>query len=455
MGRLTAVALATSACLLVLAGTQRLPWLAQQIQQAGGPRLGNVGTAPAQPFAAVKSPSWSTIDATVERLQAWLKDNPQDPRAATVYAQLGGLYLQKARETGDPSYYTKTEGALTRALELAPDNVPALVGMGTLQLARHDFAEALATGQRALQLAPNSYAVFGVIGDANVELGRYPEAVEAFQQMVDRRPDLSSLSRVSYARELHGDLPGAIVAMKQAADAGPPRTESTAWTRVQLGNLYFISGDLEQAELQYQQALLMLPNYVHALGGQGKVAAARGDLRGAIALYSRALEVVPLPEYAMALGDLYRATGDARRATQQDDLVRVIAQLQQGNGMDVDLEMALFEADRAKDAGALAVALERARATYARRPSIHAADVLAWTLYRAGQPLEALPYAREALRLGSKDPHLLYRAGAVAAAAGEPAEARAALEGALRHNPAFSVRYAPEAKRLLQGLKGA
>ncbi len=455
MGRLTAVALATSVCLVLLAGMQRLPWMAQQFQQITGVRIGGIGPAPAQPFTAVKAPSWSSTDATVDRLQAWLKSNPQDPRAAAVYGQLGGLYLQKARETGDPSYYTRTEGVLQKALELAPENVPALVGMGTLQLARHDFEAALETGQRALRLAPDSYAVYGVIGDANVELGRYPEAVEAFQQMVDRRPDLSSLSRVSYARELHGDLPGAIVAMKQAADAGPPRTESTAWTRVQLGHLYFTSGNLALAELQYQQALLMLPNYVHALGAQGRVAAARGDVQGAITLYTKALEIVPLPEYAMALGDLYRATGDTRRAAAQDDLVRVIARLQQGNGMDVDLEMALFEADRATGAADLSAALQGARATYARRPSIHAADVLAWTLFRAGQPAQALPYAREALRLGSKDSDMLYRAAAIAAAAGEPAEARAALEEALRLNPAFSVRYAPEAKRLLQQLQGA
>jgi hypothetical protein len=130
--------------------------------------------------------------------------------------------------------------------------------------------------------------------------------------------------------------------------------------------------------------------------------------------------------------------------------VRVIARLQQGGGMDVDLEMALFEADRAAgDGAALEGALERARAAYARRPSVTAAGALAWTLHRAGRSDEALPYARESLRLGGRDPQALFRAGAIALAGGAPDEGRALLAAATATTPEFSVRYAPEARRLL------
>jgi tetratricopeptide (TPR) repeat protein len=158
----------------------------------------------------------------------------------------------------------------------------------------------------------------------------------------------------------------------------------------------------------------------------------------------------------MALGDLYRATGDLPAAARQDDLVRVIAHLQQGNGMDVDLEMAVFEADRADSPGAPSVqtAVDLARATYARRPSVTAADALAWTLYRAGRAEEALPYAREALRLGSQDPTFLFHAGAVALAAGEADEGRSLLQASFAANPQFSVRYATEAQRLLSLAEG-
>src|SRR5581483_7295760 len=90
----------------------------------------------------------------------------------------------------------------------------------------------------------NSY---GVIGDALVELGRYPEAFRAFDEMNRLRPSLSSYARVSYGRELVGRTGAAIKAMKLAIDAATATTEPTAWTHVQLGKLYFNHGRIAGA----------------------------------------------------------------------------------------------------------------------------------------------------------------------------------------------------------------
>lgn len=461
MGRWTFLALTTSVSLalmaLVVGGAQRAPWLTQRLQTGPLAALGIAmpGTtgAPAAPFATVKSPTWSTTDKTLTQLQDSLKVKPED---AGTYAQLASLYMQKARETGDPTYYAKAEGAVNKSLELEPAaNVLATVVMGGLHMARHDFESALVWGEKAREMAPRSYVVYGIIGDANVELGRYDAAVDAFQTMVDLRPDLVSLSRVSYARELHGDLPGAIDAMRIAVDAGAPRSEATNWSRIQLANLYFLTGDLKSAEQQYAMTLHLLPDYVHGLAGQARLQAARGDLQGATRQYEQIVKAQPLPEYVAALADVYLAAGNTAAAAKQVELMRVIAQLQRASGVDVDLDMALFEVDHAPDARTLETALAAARSHYERRPSVHAADVLGWALFRAGRPAEALPYSREALKLGSKDPVALYHAGAVAAAAGQPAEARAYLEQALASNDAFHVRHAAAAKTLLAQLGSA
>ena len=126
----------------------------------------------------------------------------------TAATMLGQAYLQKARETGDPGYYPKAEALFQQALASEGDDVDAIVGLGTLALARHQFAVALDWGEQARALAPYHAAAYGVIGDAQVELGRYDEAIETVQAMVDLRPDLSSYSRVSYLRELMGDREG-------------------------------------------------------------------------------------------------------------------------------------------------------------------------------------------------------------------------------------------------------
>ena len=467
MGRISLTVFLASLCLMGVAFATRAPALAEQVRRAGGLQtlvltrvgLGQLAPVPAQPYATLTPPAWGAgTDAALRQMQERLTNNPSDPYAYAAYAQLGGLSLQKVRQTGDPSYYARAEEALRQSLALEPDNVLAALGMGELDLARHEFSAALQWGEVALRQAPRSYAVYGILGDALTELGRYDEAIDALQQMVDLRPDLSSLSRVSYARELHGDLPGAIDAMRRALDAGSPGSEATSWARVHLGHLLFLSGDLDAADAEYAATLAYLPDYVHGLAGRGRVAAARGNLKEAIDFYERAQRVLPLPEYGVALGDVYRAAGQQTGAARQDELVRVIARLQRAAGVDVDLEMALFEADRAAqahDATALAAAVETARAQYAKRPdNVQAQDTLAWTLHLAGRSDEALPYARAALRLGSADPLMLYHAGAIAAAAGERVEARGYLRAALAHNPHFHPRYAPAAQALLKELGG-
>jgi pentatricopeptide repeat protein len=325
-----------------------------------------------------------------------------------------------------------------------------MTGLGLLALSRHQFREALEWGEQAHQLNPQAAHIYGVIGDAYVELGRYRDAWDTFQKMVDRRPDLSSYSRVSYARELTGDIPGAIKAMEHALDAGGPYAENTNWTRVQLGHLYFNSGDLSGAEAEYRKVLARSPNFVHAQAGLARVMAGKDRYAEAIAIYGEVVEMIPLPEYVIALGDVHRAAGHSQEAARLYALVRIQQRLYQANGVNTDLEMALFDADHDQD---LDSALTRARQEYQRRSSIWAADVLAWTLYKSGAHQEALVYSQEALKLGTKDALLLFHAGMINYQLGNLQEARALLEQALSINAYFSVLYQDQAVGTLEELR--
>ena len=398
---------------------------------------------------AAESQAISKTDNRVETLQERLKQNPDDQRA---YVQLGAAYLQKVRETGDPTYYGKTEAALGRALDLQPDDFAAMTQMGALALARHQFREALDWGEKARAISSETALIYGVIGDAQIELGQYDAALDTFQTMVDLRPDLSSYSRASYVRELHGDVDGAIEAMQRAVQAGGPNAENTNWTRVQLGHLYFNSGKLAEAEAQYNQALASYPGYVHAIAGLARVHAARGEYDKAIKLYTDATNRMPLPEYVIALGDVYEAAGRNQEAQQQFDLVRVMERLYAANGVDTDLEMALFEANHSQGQK-IDEALTLARRALEKRPTIYAKDVLAWTLYQDGQDAPAYTLSRQALQLGTKDALLFFHAGMIALELGKKVQAREYLEQALAINPHFSILYAEEARTILETLK--
>src|SRR5436309_707010 len=80
--------------------------------------------------------------------------------------------------------------------------------------------------------APDNASACGGEGGALVELGRYSEAFATFQRMIDIRPDLSSYARASYARELQGDVPGAIADMNLALQAASSPADA-AWANYQ------------------------------------------------------------------------------------------------------------------------------------------------------------------------------------------------------------------------------
>src|SRR5207247_1348518 len=212
-------------------------------------------------------------------LQTAVRTAPQDVKSLDL---LGLAYQQRARETGDPAYYTKSDGVLRRALRFQPDDLLATSGLGSLALSRHRFRDALALGRRARAISPTTARNYGVIGDALVELGRYREAFEAFDRMGTLRPSLASYARVAHARELLGDVQGAIEAMKLALDAAAGEPEASAWSSVQLGKIYWSTGRLEAASTLYRAALARFPGYVYAFDALAQVEAARGHLPKAI-----------------------------------------------------------------------------------------------------------------------------------------------------------------------------
>lgn len=398
---------------------------------------------------ALLVPRSSSTDGIIGSLQARLRERPTDSRA---YSQLGAAYLQKARESGDPAYYPKAEAVLNKALELKPDDFEAMISLGSLALSRHQFRDALVWAEHARVINPYRALIYGISGDAHIELGAHAEAEAAYQKMVNVRPDLNSYSRVSYARELLGNIPGAIEAMHIAVDSGESSSESTAWCRVQLGHLYLnYNDDLAAAESEYRHTLADYSGYIYAIAGLARIYAARGDYQRAIELYTRGVNVTPRPEFVIALGDVYQAAGQPDEAARQYALVRVEEQLYRANGVDSDLEMALFDVDHNHD---LAQALARAREQMVRRPSIKAADLLAWALYKTGDYAAAQQAMKQALRLGTRDPLMLFHAGMIAYRLGDHSAARDYLSQALKSNSHFSLLYADEARRTLAELGG-
>lgn len=424
---------------------------------AGGVGLFRGSGDDASTSAPVQAPSTSvllrplaaggSLEDSIANLQRRLRAVPQDWNG---FASLGLEYIAEARVSADPTFYPKAEGVLQQSLQIkGQDNFEALVGLGALALARHEFAVALTYGRRAVAINPYDADIYGVIGDAQVELGRYHDAFATFQTMVDTRPDLSSYARVSYARELQGDMPGAIFSMQAAQEAAGTPSDS-AWASFQLGELYWNSGQVDKAAEAYRRGTELAPEYVPPLAGLAKVAWAKGGLERAISLFTEVVQRYPSPEYVIALGDLYAVQGEQAQADRQYALVRAEHDLFAANGVNIDLELALFDADH----GAAPDALVAARDEWARRQSIHVADALGWALYANGRYAQAARYARRALALGTRNASFMFHGGMIQFRLGNDAAARDLLREALATNPNFSILYAQTAKDTLAKLEG-
>lgn len=388
-----------------------------------------------------------TTDGRIASLQAAVRS----PRRAQAppYTALGQAYLQKVRETGDAGFYVRAEEALRRAREADPRDAQAVAGTGLLQLGRHDFADALRSGRRALRLAPESNVAFPVLVDALVELGRYPEAEETLQRMIDRRPDLAAYARVSYFRELEGDLAGAVEAMRLAASGGASVPENAAYVQSLLGNLELLRDRRPAARRAYATALAAVPGYAPAEAGLARAQAADGRVGAAARRLEGVVQRLPLPEYVIALGETQLAAGDRAAARETFALVGAQAQLLRASGVDVDVELAIFEADH----GDPATAVRTARRAWRSAPSVRSADALGWALTRAGRAREGQRWARRALARGWREPTVLFHAGMGAKAAGDRDTARRLLGRLQRQTPRFSALRAPQVRRALEALR--
>jgi len=373
-------------------------------------------------------------------------------RPATINAaaltQRANVELQRARETADPARYARAEALFRRVLTRDGRDIDATIGLGTLALARHDFRAALRIGLAAHRLAPQLARPYAVLVDAQIELGRYEPARRSLQKMIDMRPNLASYARVSYYRELHGDLDGALQAMALAVSAGGQAPENVAYVQTLLGDLQASRGHRGAARRAYATALTQTPGYVPARVSLARLQAAAGQLHSAISGLQQVVEQRPLPEYVVALGEAQQAAGQSANARETFALVDAERRLLAANGINTDVEIALFEADHGDPRRAVALG----RRAWHAAPSVRSADAVGWALTRAGRPVQGLVWARRALALGWCDPIVLTRAGLSARAAGRPATARRYLRRALRANPRFSLIWAPRARRALREL---
>ena len=365
--------------------------------------------------ALADSREWQLTRTYAASLLKSLKKNPSDVKSSLA---LVSIFIQEARVTGNYVYYDKAAiKYVNNVLQTDSTNFDALTFKALIYLSQHHFADGLTIAEKARKINPYNAFIYGLVVDGNVEMGNYDSAVANSDRMVSIRPDLRSYSRISYLREIYGDYPGAIEAMRMAVAAGAPGDEGTEWTRIQLGHLYENRGDLISAKMHYTIALNERPGYAYALAGLARIALSSKDYASAISYYEKANAAVTDYTLKQELADAYELSGQKEKATAI--LNAVIESMSKDAQSGRNDENIGHYADRELAYAYLKVnnydkALEHALLEYNRRPeNIDVNETVAWVYYQKGEYAKALPYLKVALKTNSKNPTLLCHAGLI------------------------------------------
>ena len=371
---------------------------------------------------------------TDERISTYEKLLAASPKDVKLQTGLISAYLQKLRETSDFGYLERASKLVDRMLEADGGNFTAMRFQNEIDMQRHNFSAVAERAQDMAKYEPSDPGNWGNLADALMELGEYQRAGEAYTKMYSLRPGLSSYNRVAWYKFVIGDAPTAIQLLRDAVEAGDPAPENTAWCFAELGDMYFKTGKLSEAADAYHSALDLFPTLHRASAGLGRVEASQGHVAAAIRHYERAQYIVPLPDYAGVLEDLYTASGESVKAAGQHDLIAAIEKLGAATNERVNRNLALLLADHNRD---VRLALQLIETELPARPDVYTWDAYSWVLLKNGRIDDAKAASQRAVKLGTPEPVFYYHATQIARAAGDEKAAREYAARMASLNPHF------------------
>jgi tetratricopeptide (TPR) repeat protein len=383
--------------------------------------------AAAQSITGEASPELSPVAQNISEARKTIGDKPTE---YTGYNLLATALVRRALETSDVSSYAQAEDAVKRSLEIAPNNFETEKIRVSILLGEHEYPSALEAAKTLNKRVPDDVMVYGLLTDADVELGNYSDAENAAQWMLNLRPgNLPALTRAARLRELFGDTEGAYELMELAYQStSPTETGERASILTQMGHLRLASGSTDAAEKLFQQALAALPSYPSALGNLAQVRITQKRYAEAVVLLQQRYQGATQAEYLYDLAETLQLAGrdtEARKAFADFETKSLAESVRKDNS---NRELVFYYADHAHQP---AKALEVAKQEYAWRHDVYTLDAYAWALHVNGQDAEARKQIEAALAVGIRDSTIFAHAGEIALKLGDRAAAQNYLQEAV------------------------
>lgn len=410
---------------------------------------------------------WQKPDDAIPILQGIIKDEPQ---FAGAHHLLGVAYLQKRRPT-------QARASFADAVKYNPGLGESRTALAQLYLAEGSVDLAIEQAQAAIQINPRNVQAAQITGSAYLKKGDFSKSRQVFEALAQALPkdptgpyQLGLVSRaekndakaLAYFEEALKRRPGAIEPITQITmikkaqgkpeearkrvlreiDAAPP----SALLHNLLGYLWAQDKRYTEAEEEYRKAIELDSSLSQTYLNLGLIYQQTGKLDQAVKEFESVLAKNPKMLSAhMLLGILHEKQKDYDKAQANYETVLKLEprfplagnnlawlMLERGGNLDVALSYA-----------------QTAREVTPDDPRV--ADTLGWIYYKKNAFLLAVNLLKEAVEKLPTIADVHYHYGMALAKNNNAAEAKKALQTALKLNANFDG--AEEAQKTLKGLK--
>jgi tetratricopeptide (TPR) repeat protein len=418
---------------------------------AAGGWLGARKLRASESFAGGYQNAASDLAQRDNQIRVWTTALQQDPASAIALTQLAGLYLQRARETGDDRNYVQAEQYARRSMELRVNrNGPAFVTLAAALVAQHRFQEAERVARDLVAFDPEIPQYRAQLGETQMELGDYASARESFDSLYKVRTHLSIAPRLARWAEINGNTAYARKLLSDAlVEARLQRNlpkEQLAWFHFRLGDIDMRNGRVRGARDMLEKGLEIAPGDYRLLDAMSYLEAIEGNPRKAIEYGERGIATKLDPATLGTIGDAYAKLGDTARA---DEYFRTMEVAVKGQPGAYHRAWSLFLLDHGRRIPEVLANVQKEIET---RKDIYGYDLLGWALHKSGRNAEAQIAMNEARRLGTRDAMLFYHTGMIDRSLGNTGRARYFLGEALKVNPVFHPTHPREIRAVLDSL---
>jgi cyclophilin family peptidyl-prolyl cis-trans isomerase/tetratricopeptide (TPR) repeat protein len=349
------------AVMLLLASVLAFLFRRKTIPWRWGGKLGDVGVIVASillPVLAVilifgtnisiiRADTWYKQGLSSERLRQWDAAIPLYEEATSLapnedfyYLFLGRSFMEKGNAGGGQDrelWLQESEGALQRALEIAPLNTDHSRNLAKLYLTwgslsqgeQRDtlFGKALDHSADAIKLSPNTADILNERAQIYLSMNDFEKAEETYRTSLELDDEYAktylALGRLYTAQE---DWDRSAEAYQKAIELSPKSAESYS----NLGFVYSKSGDLEAALQAYLKALEFRPKNYLDHQNLAILYFQMGRTGDAIAAATRALELAPEGQKS-AIETFLSQLGGPTEAIAPEDIQTVQELLAQGS----------------------------------------------------------------------------------------------------------------------------